>query len=382
MKKTVLALAAIAASSAAFAQSSVTLYGVVDMSVESVKGNTAGKSATFNRVSSGNLATSRIGFRGVEDLGGGLKANFQLESGLSVDTGANSGGSSRFFDRAAWVGLSSKEAGEIRLGRHDSLIGAQITSVIGAQAYDVAVVAGTLGDTGSLLRRLDNSITYIAPTLVPGLTLSAQYSTAADSTANNGATPAVATSAEAVRGSKLGRAYGFAANFVQGPVSAGASYINVNSSTTLQQENVGLFLYSAYDLGVAKLTAYYNDDTNDGNRRFDGRRLYGIQAAVPVATGLTVTAGYGYARNIGTVVSNTGFAVNPAVPAVTGKNVKGDNAGIINLKAQYDLSKRTAAYALFTQVQNGDNANLGLAGVTTTRDKSVSGLAVGVRHSF
>lgn len=375
MKKTVLALAAIAASSAAFAQSSVTLYGVVDLSVESVKGNTAGKSTTFNRVSSGNLATSRLGFKGVEDLGGGLKGNFQLEATVNADTGASASG--RFFDRAAWLGLSSKEAGEIRIGRQDSLIGAQIANVIGAQAYDVSVVGATLGGVG--LRRLDNAITYIAPTFVPGLTLSAQYSTAADSvTANN-------NNAEATNGSKLGRAYGFSANFMQGPVSAGVSYVNANSQQFIQQEIVGLFMYGAYDLGVAKLTAYYNDDTNDGNRSVDGRRLYGIQAAVPVVPGLNVTAGYAYARNAGTAFSST--LSQPATGFGTpGKNIRHDNAGIINLKAQYDLSKRTAVYALFTQVQNGDRANLAINSTLnpspTAFDKSSRGMAVGVRHSF
>lgn len=380
MKKTVLALAAIAASSAAFAQSSVTLYGVVDASVESVKGNTAGKGTTFNRVSSGNLATSRLGFKGVEDLGGGLKAKFQLEATVNADTGAAATG--RFFDRAAWLGLASAEAGELRIGRQDSLIGAQIADAIGAQAYDASVVAVTLG--GSTHRRIDNALTYIAPTFVPGLTLSAQYSTTVDSSVNfPGVGSGTTNNAESASGNKGGRAYGFAANFVQGPVSAGASYINVNSSASLQQENVGLFLYGAYDLGVAKLTAFYNDDTNDGNRNVDGRRLYGINAAVPVVKGLTVTGGYAFARNVGsTSVSGTGFAANTAVLATARKNVDNDNAGIITLKAQYDLSKRTAAYALFTQVQNGDNANLGLAGVSTIKDKSVRGLAVGVRHAF
>ncbi|MFZ2298458.1 MAG: porin, partial [Aquabacterium sp.] len=95
MKKTLLALAAIAASSAAFAQSSVSVYGVVDASVESVKGDD-----TVTRVSSDNLASSRLGFKGAEDLGGGLKANFVLEAALAVDTGETK---TRFFDRAAWV---------------------------------------------------------------------------------------------------------------------------------------------------------------------------------------------------------------------------------------------------------------------------------------
>jgi len=371
MKKTVLALAAIAASSAAFAQSSVTLYGVVDASVESVKGNANGKSTTFNRVSSGNLATSRLGFKGVEDLGGGLKAKFQLEATVNADTGASASG--RFFDRAAWLGLASAEAGELRIGRQDSLIGAQIADAIGAQAYDASVVAATLG--GVTYRRIDNALTYIAPTFVPGLTLSAQYSTATDGSATN--------NAEATNGSKLGRAYGFAANFVQGPLSAGASYINVNSNQTLQQEHVGLFAYGAYDLGVAKLTAFYNDDTNDGNRAVNGNRLYGFNAAVPVATGLTITGGYAYAKNA------TGYVLNSAGTSVTSaafgaKGTKHDNAGIITLKAQYDLSKRTAVYALFTEVQNGDKARLAITAATspTANDKSSRGLAVGVRHAF
>jgi len=361
MKKTVLALAAIAASSAAFAQSSVTLYGVVDMSVESVKGNTAGKSTTFNRVSSDNLATSRIGFKGVEDLGGGLKAKFQLESGLKTDTGAF-GDTGRAFNRAAWVGISSAEAGELRIGRQDSLIGAQIADTIGAQAYDASVVAGTSG--GVTFRRIDNALTYIAPTFVPGLTLSAQYSTAVDSvTAGN-------NNAEATSGSAIGRGFGFAANFVQGPLAAGLSYIQVNTLANGNNENVGLYAYGAYDLGVAKLTAFYNDDTNDGNRAVNGHRLYGFQAAVPVAAGLTVTGGYAYAHNV------------TSAGTFDAKGTKHDNAGIITLKAQYDLSKRTAVYALFTEVQNSDNARLGLASVATINDKSARGLAVGVRHAF
>lgn len=375
MKKTVLALAAIAASSAAFAQSSVTLYGVVDASVESVKGNAAGKSTTFNRVSSDNLATSRIGFKGVEDLGGGLKAKFQLESAIKADTGAN--GNSRFFDRAAWVGVSSADAGELRIGRQDSLIGAQMADTIGTQPYDASVIAGTLGGNSANYRRIDNALTYIAPTVLPGLTVAAQYSTAVDATnANN---------AEAKAGSNLGRGYGLSANYVMGPASAGVSYIRVkgapanNTVINSAQANAGLYLYGAYDLGVAKLTAYYNDDSATNNTAVSGHRLYGFLAAVPVITNLTVTGGYAYARNEPVVSVTSATATTYAYNA---KSVKHDNAGIITLKAQYDLSKRTAVYALFSEIQNGNNAGLSLSGVTTIADKSARGVAVGVRHAF
>ena len=234
MKKTVLALAAIAASSAAFAQSSVTLYGVVDASVESVKGDN-----TVTRVSSDNLASSRIAFKGVEDLGGGLKATFLLDAAVAVDTGAQG---STLFGRSAYVGLSGG-FGEVRLGRQDSLIGAQTAGAIGTQGYDEAKIALTLG--GDSLRRLDNAITYIAPTLVPGLTLAAQFST--------GYSASVTTEDTG----NDGRTYGFSVAYANGPLSAGLSYIKANTDVAGDVENTGVFVYGAYDLGVAKLTAYY-----------------------------------------------------------------------------------------------------------------------------
>ena len=153
-----LALTALA-SGTALAQSSVTIYGNIDVSFDHIKkdagaanytalvgatGNAAinGKQS-INRVGPDMSSQSSLGFKGVEDLGGGLKAKFQLEAAVAADTGASASG--RFFDRAAWVGLASAEAGELRIGRQDSLIGAQIAEVIGAQEYDASVVAVTLG---------------------------------------------------------------------------------------------------------------------------------------------------------------------------------------------------------------------------------------------
>ena len=168
MKKTLIALAAVAASSAAFAQSSVTLYGSLDLSVESVKGE---KSVT--RVTSGNHTTSRFGVKGVEDLGGGLKAKFNLEAPINADTGEVKG---NFWNRQAWLGLQGG-FGELRLGRQDTPIGAIAgnTSLLGGQAYDDFKIAGTLA--GNDARRTDNAITYILPKLADGLTASLQYST-------------------------------------------------------------------------------------------------------------------------------------------------------------------------------------------------------------
>ncbi|HET8694450.1 MAG TPA: porin, partial [Aquabacterium sp.] len=240
MKKTLLALAALAATSAAFAQSSVTLYGVVDMSLEKVKGD-----HQVTRVSSGNLATSRIGVKGTEDLGGGMKTNFVLESAVAADTGANGGGSTRFFDRAAWVGLQGG-AGELRLGRQDSSIGilAGDSSILGAQAYDDLVIVGTRAGKG--YRRVDNAVTYLLPSMVPGVTAQLQYSTA------GGTSTATGTEAYGQPGNYT-KNYGLNVKYSEGPVFAGLGYLSVvddnnSPSPAGNQRANATLVYGGYDL--------------------------------------------------------------------------------------------------------------------------------------
>ncbi|MDO9237895.1 MAG: porin [Aquabacterium sp.] len=366
MKKTLLALAAIAASSAVFAQSSVTLYGVVDASVESVKGD-----KTVTRVTSGNLAGSRLGFKGTEDIGGGLKANFVLENGLNVDTGAT-GSSTRFFDRAAWLGLAGG-FGEVRLGRQDSPIGDIAGNVLGAQAYDDLKLLPTRA--GNDFRRSDNAITYLLPTMVPGLAAQVQYSTASGVTSASGATGAE------VAGSNYNKAMGLSVKYVAGPLSAGLGYESIKDNATAandQKANATL-VYAGYDFGAAKVTAYYDAETNykvtAGAKRLT---VLGAKVAVPFTPEFTMVAGLSTARNVATLDTN------------------GDNVQIVSLKGIYTLSKRTAVYALFTNVNNGadtyrsvDNADSGTAApssatanVPTALAKTTHGIAVGVRHSF
>jgi GBP family porin len=379
MKKTLLALAAIAASSAALAQSSVTLYGVIDASVESVKGD---KSVT--RVSSDNLSTSRFGLKGTEDIGGGLKANFVLESGLKVDTGASD--SARFFNRAAWVGLNGS-FGDVRLGRIDSAIGDIAGNVLSAQPYDDLVIVGTRA--GKNYRRVDNTVTYILPTLVPGLTTQLQYSTAAVGyNAGTGKVDTTATGAETA-GADAGKSFGLSVKYVAGPLTAGLGYLSAKDENTgtgtgtttpalsaaaaqaagagNQKANATL-VYVGYDLGVAKVTAYYDVETNPSNAIATAtvnKRLsvVGAKVAVPVSPEFTVVTGLSTARNVkGNVASD-------------------DNVEIVTIKGIYTLSKRTALYAMFTNVNNDTNTALNV-GATASNDKTVRGIAAGVRHAF
>ncbi|MGI4847296.1 MAG: porin, partial [Janthinobacterium lividum] len=135
MKKSLLALAAlatIAAAGSAFAQTNVTIYGVVDAGlVKDIHGGTnAAASAAnpfpastpnaSNRLDSGLQNGSRLGFRGTEALGGGLSAIFNLEAGFNVDTGTSAQGGA-LFGRQAWVGLQG-DFGTVKLGRQQTVV--------------------------------------------------------------------------------------------------------------------------------------------------------------------------------------------------------------------------------------------------------------------
>ena len=343
MKKTLLALAAIAASSAAFAQSSVTLYGVVDASLESVKGDD-----TVTRVSSDNLASSRLGFKGTEDLGNGLKANFVLESNMKMDTGANGGGSTRFFDRAAWVGVAGG-FGELRLGRQDTSIGllAGNSSILGAQGYDDLKIAKTFSGDG--YRRTDNAITYILPKFVDGLSAQVQYSTAAGSSGTVGTE----------NNDKIGSHYGLNVQYAASGFSAGLGYIQAKNSNTV--DDTGLLAYLGYDFGVAKLSGYFEQDKRDGM----AEKLQVLGARVDVPFGKD-------------------FKLQSSVAQVKDQEMTANNeydATIIALKGVYALSKRTSVYALFTNVKNDDQVKLNV-GQSVADGKTARGFAIGLSHKF
>jgi GBP family porin len=365
MKKTLLALAAIAATSASFAQSSVTLYGVLDASVESVKGD-----KTVTRVSSDNLSSSRLGVKGTEDLGDGMKAIFNLEHNVKVDTGAQ-GNTPRFWDRAAWVGLAGG-FGDIRLGRIDSAIGDIAGNVLSAQAYDDLKLLPTRA--GGNYRRVDNAITYILPTLVPGLAAELQYSTAAVGYAATGAADSTNVAGTEAAGTSAGKAYGLSLKYAAGPLSAGLGYLNAKDEQSVitgsQKANAAL-IYAGYDFGVAKVTGYYDAETTPNefgaalpNSSTDRRMtVLGAKVAVPVSPEFTVITGLSTARN------------------VKGANTGTDNVQIITVKGLYTLSKRTTAYAMMTNVNN-DTATAYSLVTPAANDKTTRGLAVGIRHAF
>lgn len=342
MKKTLLAVAALAATSGVFAQSSVTLYGVVDASLEAVKGED-----TVTRVQSGNLVSSRVGIKGQEALGDGLNAKFALESKLSNDTGA-AGGGARFFDRAAWVGLQGG-FGELRLGRIDTSIGA-IASVLGAQDWDDLKLAGTRA--GNSHRRADNAITYLLPAFAKGLNAELQF------------TPNVNGNED---GDKTGQASGLNVRYKANGFDAGLGYVSVRDQAAAagKQSANATLAYLGYDFGPAKLTGYYNNETASvaaialGND--DRLQLYGAKLDVPFGDNFVLSGSVSKAKNLSGGVGD-------------------DEATFGTVQGVYTLSKRTSLYAKATIISNGDDSSIGL--VTTGAGDKSHGLALGVVHRF
>ncbi|MDR3398078.1 MAG: porin [Pandoraea sp.] len=204
-----LVLAGLAAGAVpAFAQSNVTLYGIVDDAL-TYSSNQNGKSNTYLR--NGNLAGSRWGLRGTEDLGGGTKALFQLENGFDVNSGAFSS-SGVMFNRQAFVGLKNDQLGTVTIGRQYSPYYLMV-GTIGPVAYVTGATGAHPGDIDGLdtTIRINNSVTYTSPVLW-GVTASLQYGFGGQAGAFS-----------------KGNTYSGALRYDGGPLSLAAGYLRMNN---------------------------------------------------------------------------------------------------------------------------------------------------------
>jgi predicted porin len=405
MKKSLIAIAALAAVSAASAQSSVTLFGVIDVgygshSTTSRDGTVFTKSSGIN---DGGQAGSRIGFRGTEDLGGGLKANFVIENGISPtsgnvfsqraaagahqQTGLTGGAFSTSTNRQSYVGLSSG------MGTLD--VGFQYTN-----AYQLSSLSGyhlgteLVGTGGGHLAGMGNvggsradGITYTSPSF-SGMTVVAQYGSSGANlqsfTANANANGATGLTTD-----KNDRT-GLMLKYAQGPLSAAFAYTTMRTSTiaggaasTLPGATTNAFgvittagttailgqgrtpsltqLAGSYDLGVAKIGGSYSTGKNGGTT---------------TSTANTTVRGYSISVNapMGALTPYLAVTKESNKNDVTGVNSR-DIAGT-QLGVRYALSKRTTAYAMYAN--ETDNAVTTAAGATYKNNKTIAGVA----HSF
>jgi predicted porin len=337
MKKTLVALAALAAVGTASAQSTVTLYGVADVWLGSTKTETlTGGVLTGVRqtkLDGGGYNGSRFGFRGTEDLGGGLKANFVLEQGINVDTGAPVD-STKQFNRQAYVGFSGG-FGEVRLGRqytaYDTLRGATNHSFDTAFAVTSSVWGKGIADYAN---RVDNQITYISPDF-SGFSGALTYGLGENKTATTSATDTTAVHLK----------------YAAGPLLVGVAYQQQEITNTVDRTYT--LLAGSYNFGMAKVTAGFNRAKQDMAGK-DNEYQLGVD--FPVAPNARIALGYAHAKK---------------------KNAAGASLGKTDgysLTGYYDLSKRTRLYAGLRNYQD-KNA----AGVKTEKGNLY---AIGVRHSF
>jgi len=331
MKKSLLALAVLGAfSGIAAAQSSVTVFGVIDVDARYIKNKTGATSVHSKTLSTDGLSNSRLGFRGVEDLGGGLKAGFWLESALSAVNGTID--QVRFWGRRSTVSLLGG-FGEVRLGRDftPSYNGYADYATFGtngsggAQLFANYVLAGSLSpNQAQTATRADNMVSYFLPSGLGGLF--GQFSIAAAEGHTGDA-----TTFENMK--YVGGRLGYAA----GPVSASVSYGKTDvapliaggvTDNTFSRVTAG----ASYDFGVAKLNAFYIVSK------------LAVRKATDIEVGATVPVGPGQIR-----VSYARIKVNDGVAALS---ALAPDANKLALGYVHNLSKRTALYATAGHINN------------------------------
>jgi len=352
MKKSLLALAVLGAfTGVASAQSSVQLFGTLDVGGKMLKND--GRSKQWSEQTDG-INSSEIRFQGIEDLGGGLKAGFNLRSGINPDTGTSN---AKFWNRRATVSLYSN-AGELRLGR-DYVPTFWTTAIFDAFGYN------GIGSTGNVQRiaqvRQDNSIGYFLPSNLGGFY--GQLMVAAGEQGASGD-----------RGGKyVGGQFGFRAgpfdvafaydemkpSLILGAVPAtGAPLIGAESK--IKTFNIG----GSWDFGFMKLMGYYDEDKVTLGKE----KVASISGSFPFGQS-EVRIGYDVSKMDS---SNAGFA----------------SSKVDNIKAtyQYNLSKRTALYGTVARLNNKDATSVSLpgnfAGQAPLPGGDSKGFEVGLRHFF
>jgi predicted porin len=297
--------------------------------------------------------SSRLGFRGVEDLGGGLNASFHLEAGVNNDDGSlagtnvnnqalaadapgvRAGSQGLTFNRRSTVSLGGG-FGEVRLGRDytPQFWNHTVYDAFGTNGVGTSVLASSLNKGGPTFVRASNSIGYFLPGNLGGFNGQLQYSMGEN----------------ASTGTKDGNGYGLRFGYGAGPIAANVAYSRTTyAAGNITTTNVG----ASYDFGVAKIMGLYDQDKN------------GTVTGKGFNVGVTAPLGAGEIR--------AAFSTYKVV------DVKANKIAVGYI---HNLSKRTAAYATLARVSNSGGATQALNGASTSANGSSTGYDFGIRHSF
>jgi len=365
--KFVLGAAALAlAAPAAFAQSSVTVYGIVDIGGQYLSGYQKDVLLT-----PGGLQGSRLGFKGTEDLGGGLFADFVLEGGINVDTGGSAQGGA-LFGRQAYLDIRRADIGTLSAGRQygsvytltsdfsifsNTSAGGPTTAVIGGFASGYEPVRGSSSTStppasGSSNNggpaRVNNSVRFTTPSF-------------------GGFKVSLLAGAGEVQGDTFGnRIVDFSARYTNGPFDVMASYIDDKAGVEPNNTKVGTASIGAsYTVSAFRVMGGYLDVDDKRPEDLDGH-------------GWWIGGDY----TLGANVFKAQFVQNKA------KEGEDNRTNAYGIGYQYNLSKRTAIYSSLAFFDNGSGTGAGRFNTSIPRrltiasDNDITEFMLGVRHAF
>jgi len=367
MKKTLVALAALASVGTAFAAghaaapaSSVTLFGIVDAGMTNLNKNAAG--ASFTGMTTSNVASSQFGMRGSENIGGGLRAIFELTADIDPNNGsfdttaANSMNSGTLFRRGSYVGLAGG-FGQVTLGRRLNPF------IIGAAGDQVHSGNSTATARAAAMGYADfwtkNAVTYVSPNM-GGLTVHAQY----------GFSNTAGRSGDGTM-SSLVAVYG------QGPLSVTAGYEKIDGGLTATEVAATSGISTVVSApAVGKKEAQFITGRYAMGPVTIGAGFYQVKGAIAAGSattssrdGSTVTVGYTFSKQASASVSYADY--------------EGTKVGTV--QGRYILSPRTSLYALYNDIDNGTVTTFVPSWGARANPRPAnrqSALSAGVIHSF
>lgn len=392
MQKKLIALAVAGlASTGAFAQTNVTMYGKIDMSYEASSGDFGTKTSGMN---SGGHDGSRLGFRGEEALGGGMKAIFGLEYQLTTDVNSGLGNTTGTNARQTYVGLAGN-FGEVKLGRVYSTgdnFGGKYDSLDAANSYSplqyFAAYFTTASGQGITTGSVSNAIAYKSPAFYD-ITVRSFYGFGNGSSGQNcgGCVGDNIAYGNTAANNDQQRNYGVGFDYDKGPLSIGFVYsgaTNINNdqsvgagSATRAVTQKDWAVGGIYDFGMAALYGTYQGDKveNIYGTTIAKWEIYSIGATVPVTKADLLRVMYAQIDN--------------KLPGAAGNNRGADSWGVV---FEHSLSKRTIAYAGYNYMNNDSataafkttagNGNAGQSNVLVGVGGSSSGYGFGMIHNF
>jgi predicted porin len=344
------------------------MYGILDVFGGYQSAKVGGKSTSLYVLGNNGELTSRWGLRGTEDLGGGYKTTFALESGFDPGTGKQQN-TYRFFDRQAWVGVSSPY-GEVRFGR-------QSTPMFGwsglMDAFGSATYRSGYNNFSNWLARVDNDISYLYPKLA-NTQLELHYSL--------GGQP----------GTLAGNAvYQAGIQTTQGPVYFALAYLNVaNATNSIRVQEFMAGGNVDYGHGRVYIAYFRGNDVISSNT---GNALSNPAGKYDPAVGPVGNVAGNYHN---TWSFSADYKFNPALSVGAGYAFISDNSSLDNDARQisailnYDVSKRTRVYGVVSRLNNFKTAQFKMAGASITTGsfltpdpgQSETAVQIGIRHLF